>query len=75
MFVVFDKTLLTDKGRALVRRYQKTYNAQQIYKELLDYAMQSTKASMDASTLLSYITSARLGDGNWKGTTHTFILY
>src|SRR5687768_10090171 len=33
MYAVFEKTLLTDKGKALVRSYQKTYNAQLIYKE------------------------------------------
>jgi len=26
------------------------------------------------STILSYITSARLGDGSWKNETHAFIL-
>ena len=30
---------------------------------------------MTASSLLSYITSTTLGDGKWKGTTHTFILH
>ena len=30
---------------------------------------------MDASSLLSYITTACLGQGKWKGTTHAFILH
>ena len=34
-----------------------------------------TKASMNASSLLFYITSTTLGDGKWKCTTHTFILH
>ena len=29
---------------------------------------------MESSTLLSYITSVRLGNGEWKGTTEAFIL-
>jgi hypothetical protein len=70
MYAVFEKTLLTDKGKALVQAYQKTYNAQLIYKELQEYALLSTKATMDASSLLSYITTSNLGDGRWRGTTH-----
>lgn len=30
---------------------------------------------MDASSLLTYLTTIRLGDGKWKGTTHAFILH
>ena len=37
--------------------------------------MHSTKAALQASTLLSYITTVTLSDGNWKGTTHAFILH
>ena len=70
MYAVFEKTLLTDKGKALVRAYQQTFDAQSIYKELTAYAMHSTKAALQASSLLSYITIMTLGDGNWKGTTH-----
>ena len=75
MYAVFEKTLLTDKGKALVRTHQRKYDAQAIFKELCDYALSSTKASMDASSLLTYITTTRLGDGKWKGTTHAFILH
>ena len=58
-----------------MRTHQKTYDAQLIYKELQDYALLSTKATMDASSLLSYITSSNLGDGKWKGTTHAYIIH
>jgi hypothetical protein len=75
MYAVFEKTLKTDKGKALVRQYQATFDAQKIYKELSEYAMKSTKATMDASSLLSYITTTNLADGKWKGTTHAFILH
>ena len=69
MYAVFEKTLLTDKGKALVRHYQTSYDAQAIYRELSAYAMLSTKATMTASALLSYITTTTLGVGKWKGTT------
>ena len=75
MYAVFEKTLVTDKGKALVRQYQHSFDAQRIYKKLSEYAMKSTKATMDASSLLSYITTTNLVDGKWKGTTHAFILH
>jgi hypothetical protein len=76
MYAVFEKNLLTDKGKALVRHYGPTFDAQKVYQELSTYAKSSTQASMDASTLLTYITSAKLGpDGLWKGKAHGFILH
>ena len=75
MYAVFERTLLTDKGKALVCAHQRKYDAQKIYQELCDYALKSTKATMDASSILTYITTAQLGTGTWKGTTHAFILH
>ena len=75
MYAVFEKTLLTDKGKALVCQYQHSFDAQKIFKELSASTMQLTKASMNASSLLSYITSTTFGDGEWKGSTHAFILH
>ena len=75
MYAVFEKTLLTDQGKALVCTHQRKYDAQTIFKELSEYALKSTKASMDASSFLTYLTTTRLGDGSWKGTTHAFILH
>lgn len=75
MYAVFERTLQTDKGKALVRIYQDSYDAQTIYKELKEYSMKSTKASLDSRDLLSYISSSRLGDGKWNGTAHSYILH
>ena len=75
MYAVFEKTLLTDKGKALVRAYQCKYDAQAVYKEVSEYALKFTKATMDAASILTYITTSRLGDGNWKGIIHAFILH
>ena len=33
IYAVFEKTLLTDKGKALVRAHQRKYDAQKIYQE------------------------------------------
>ena len=75
MYAVFEKTLLTDQGKTLVHDHQRKYDAQTIYKELCPYALTSTKFTMDASSLLHYITTTQLGDDSWKGTTHAFILH
>jgi hypothetical protein len=75
LYAVFLKTVLTDQCKALVRQYESTYGAQKVYAGLVTRASKSTKAAMDYTDLLSYITSVRLGDGAWKGTTHAFILH
>ena len=75
LYAVLDTTVRTDRGRAIVRSYEDTYDAQKVYTELQEYHMSSTKAKIESSTLLSYITSAKLGDGSWKGSTEGFILH
>jgi hypothetical protein len=75
MYAVFERTLLSDKGKALVREHTLDYDAQRVYTELCAYALQSTKATIDSSNLLTYITSSRLSDGTWKSGTHAYILH
>ena len=62
MFAVFEKTLMTDQGKAFVRQHEKNAGAQLIYKALKEHAILSTKASIEASEILAYITSAKLGE-------------
>jgi len=59
----------------LVRTYEEDLDAQQIFKELCEDALRLTRSSIDSSQILSYITSVRVGDGQWNGTTHGFILH
>jgi len=75
LYAVFERVLQTDKGKALVRLYEKTANAQRIFEELCQDALRSTRSSIDSSRILSYITSVRIGDGQWNGSTHSFILH
>ena len=43
---------------------------------MAEHANKSAAAEIDGSKLLAWITSARLGPrGNWKGSTHSFILH
>jgi len=75
MLTVFEKTLKTYTGKTLVRSHINDHDAQKIFRDLSTYSLTSTKASLDSSTILSYTTSARLGDGSWKNGTHAFILH
>ena len=75
MYAVFERNLLTDYGKLLVRQHADNFDAQAIYSALSIYALQSTKAALSSSNLLSYITSAHLGHNTWKGTTTAFILH
>jgi hypothetical protein len=75
MYAVFERTLLSDKGKALVREHTADFDAQQVYSELCAYALKSTKATIESSNILTYITSSRLGDGTWKSDTHSYLLH
>jgi hypothetical protein len=75
MYAVFQRCLLTDKGKTFVREHEQDGDAQTVFMKLQQHATQSTKALLDSSDILSYITSARLGDGTWRGTTHAFVLH
>ncbi len=76
MFAVFEKTLLTDQGKAFVREFEKHSDAQSIYLRIREHALTSTKASIEASEILTYITSCKLGEGSpWRGPTHSFVLH
>ena len=75
MYAVFEKTLLTDQGKAFVREHELDFDAQKVFFKISSYALKSTRASLDSSKLLKYVTSARIGDGSWKGTSHSFILH
>ena len=73
-YTVLDATLKTDMGKALVRKYEYTFDAQKIWQEFVADARNSTKAQIASSDILSYITSAKY-DNTWKGTSSGFILY
>ena len=75
VYAVFESKLMTDMGKKFVRDHENDFNAQEIYRKLVKHHTKSTKANMDSANLLSYITSARLGDGEWKGSTCGFIVH
>ena len=73
MYAVAERTLLTDYGKALVRKYEDTYNVQQIYKDLRARAETSVNAHINSGKILAYITSAKVD--TWRGTTQSFVLH
>ena len=75
MYSVFDRVLKTDKGKSFVRQHEDDYNAQGVFSKLKEYYTNSTKAALEASKLLSYITSIRIDSPSWKGSSEAFILH
>lgn len=73
LYAVLETKVLTDRGKAFVREHEVDFDAQAVYKKLVDHHLKSTKALIDSSTILSYITSAKLGSGEWRGSTEGFI--
>ena len=74
VYAVLESKVLTDVGKSFVREHEKDYDAQSVYKKLHDHHLKSTKAMIESGSIISYITSVRLGNGEWKGTTETFII-
>jgi hypothetical protein len=60
LYAMFEQKLQTDKGKALVREYEVTLDAQAVYAALLDHYTKWVKASLDQSQLMVYITTSRL---------------
>ena len=63
MHAVFERTLLSDKGKALAREHTGDYDAQKVYSKLCACALQSTEANIDSSDVLTCVTSSKIGDG------------
>jgi hypothetical protein len=75
VYAVLEQKILTDRGKGFVRNHEADYNARKVYQKLVKYHLRSTKALIDLSFILSYITSVRHGNGMWKGTTEGFIVH
>jgi hypothetical protein len=73
VYAVLESKVQTDRGKAVIMNMD--FAAQNVYKKLKNYHLKSTKAKIESSVILSYITSASLVDGSWKGTTEAFIIH
>ena len=68
MYSVLEKILQTDEGKVIVRSHDLDRDAQKIYAEYLDIMTLLTEAIMGLGELLSYLTTAKISDGSWRGT-------
>jgi hypothetical protein len=75
VYAILESKVQTDRGRAIVRLHEVDRDAQQVYQKLRAHHTSSTKAKMNSSDLLTYITSAKLGSGVWSGSTEAFITH
>ena len=75
VFQILHNTVMTDKGKQILKAHLDTCDAQTAFQELCAYSLQSTAAKISSSTLLTYITSAKINDGQWRGTTTGFIIH
>ncbi len=76
VLAIFDSTLRADKAKEILREHQgEDYAAQLIYRDLLKHGTESTRASISSAQLLTYITSTRLGQINWRGTYESFLIH
>ena len=74
MFSVFDKHLLTDMGKPIVRKYVHTTDAQSVWKDYQDHMKSSSKGASEKRRLTQYVTNTTLDD-NYKCTTEQFVLH
>ena len=74
MFSVFDKHLLTDMGKTIVRKYMHTTDAQSVWKDFQEHMKSSSKGASEKRRLAQYVTKIVLDD-NYKGTTEHFVVH
>ena len=74
VYAMFNKTLLSDNGKKLVRQHENDKDAHAVYRKFCDIALRSTKTSIQSSDVLTYITSSRIDDGKWQGTMESYII-
>ena len=74
MYSVFNKCLLSDMGKTIVRKHLDNMNAQRVWEEFATHMTTSSKGKAEKHRLHTYVTTTVL-DNSWKGTTEQFILH
>ena len=74
MYSVFNKCLLSDMGKTIVRKHLDNMNAQWVWEEFATHMTPSSKGKAEKCRLHTYVTTTVL-DKSWKGTTEQFILH
>ena len=66
--------LHTNYRKTLVEQHFNDFD-ETIFASLYDNAQRSTKAFIESSDLLEYITSSRFGNNTWEESSESFILH
>ena len=74
MYSVFNKCLVSDMGKTIVRKHLDNMNAQRVWEEFATHMTTSSKAKAEKRRLHTYVTTTVL-DKSWKGTTEQIILH
>jgi hypothetical protein len=73
MYDVLNKTVLTNKGKEILRAHHVDRNAQKAYADLCNHYATLTAAVIDAIDTYKYIITAKIED--WRGDTEKFIMH
>jgi hypothetical protein len=68
LYAVLESKVEMTKGKAIIHKYESTFDAQKAYADRTDHHLNSTKVSLNSTKILGYIASAKIGDGSWHGT-------
>ena len=74
MYSVFNKCLLSDMGKTIVRKHLDNMNAQRVWEEFNAHMTTSSKGKAEKHRLHTYVTTTVI-DKSWKGTPEQFILH
>ena len=74
MYSVFNRCLLSDMGKTIVRKHLDNMNAQCVWEEFATHMTTSSKGKVEKCRLHTYVTTTVL-DRSWQGTTEQFILH
>ena len=73
MYLVALTILKTDRAIVFIGQHEVHRDAQKVFEKVLNFYLNSRTADIDANATLKYIISAKLGSGQWNGTTVSFI--
>ena len=74
MYSVFNKCLLSDMGKTIVRKHLDNMNPKRVWDEFATHMTTSSNGKAEKRRLHTYVTTTVL-DKCWKGTTEQFILH
>ena len=72
MYNIADTILQTDRGMVFVGQHEHDHDAQKVFAKLINYYLNSRIADIESNEILQYITSAKFGQGKWRGTAVSF---